>query len=229
MRCATHNQSMPGNHKTIEQRQIRAVLLDMDGTLVDAFRPIIIALNQTLSDFNLPRMTDEEVRRHTGRGECSMISLFGEHREAAAARFLEYHDEHLFDLQPMPGAVELLDWLATQGIASAIVTSKSQIRADKQLEFLDWSGKFGAVIGMCEGRRQKPDPHTVQLACEALNIAAEQSIMVGDGTADIKSALRAGVMPIGLTHSFTAEELSEAGAKGCFASLPEVQSWLQIQ
>jgi len=214
-------------HKKIPP--VRAVLLDMDGTLVDAFRPIIIALNHTLSDFGLAQMTDDEVIRHTGRGECSMISLFGDHREAAAARFLEYHDEHLFDVKPMPGAVELLDWLADQGIASAIVTSKSQTRADKQLDFLGWSDKLGAVIGLCEGRKQKPDPHTVHLACEALGVTAEQSIMIGDGTADIKAAQRANAMAIGLTHSFTADELSEVGAAHCFASLPEVHSWLQLQ
>jgi len=208
---------------------VRAVLLDMDGTLVDAFRPIIIALNHTLSDFGLAQMSDAEVIRHTGRGECSMISLFGDHREAAAARFLEYHDEHLFDVKPMPGAIELLDWLAAQGIASAIVTSKSQVRADKQLDFLGWGDKLGVVIGLCEGRKQKPDPHTVHLACEALGVRAEQGIMIGDGTADIKAAQRAGAMPIGLTHSFTADELSEAGAAQCFASLTEVQSWLQTR
>jgi phosphoglycolate phosphatase-like HAD superfamily hydrolase len=211
------------------KRNIRAVLLDMDGTLIDAFRPIITALNKTLADFGMEQMTDDEVIRHTGRGECSMISLFGEQREDASARFLEYHDENLFDVKPMQGAVELLDWLAEQGIASAIVTSKSQIRADKQLEFLGWTGKLGAVLGLCDGRRQKPDPHTVILACEALGVNPEDSIMIGDGTADIKSALRAGSLPIGLTHSFTASELSEVGAAHCFASLPEVQTWLKLQ
>ncbi len=211
------------------ERNIRAVLLDMDGTLVDAFRPIITALNKTFADFGLAQMTDAEVIRHTGRGECSMISLFGEQREAASARFLEYHDENLFDVKPMQGAVELLDWLAEQGIASAIVTSKSQIRADKQLEFLGWGDKLNAVIGLCDGRRQKPDPHTVHLACEALGVRPEDSIMIGDGTADIKSALRAGSLPIGLIHSFTAAELSEVGAARCFASLPEVQAWLKLQ
>jgi len=210
-----------------KKRDIRAVLLDMDGTLVDAFRPIITALNQALHDFDLPQMSDDEVRRHTGRGECSMISLFGEYREQAAVRFLEYHDEHLFDVKPMPGALELLDWLAANGIASAIVTSKSQLRADKQLEFLGWSNKLDAVIGLCEGRRQKPDPHTLQLAGEALAVSPEQSIMVGDGTADIKSAVRAGILPVGLTHSFSADELLEVGASECFNCLEDVQTWLQ--
>ncbi|MDX8392898.1 MAG: HAD family hydrolase [Mariprofundaceae bacterium] len=209
--------------------RIRAVLLDMDGTLVDAFGPIISAMNRTLVDFLLPQMSDDDIRRHTGRGECSMISLFGEHREAASNRFLTYHDENLFDVQPMQGACELLDWLTENGIARGIVTSKSQIRADKQLAHLGWSDKLDVVIGLCEGRRQKPDPHTVHLACEALHMAPAECIMIGDGTADMKSALRCGVFPVGLTHTFSNEELREAGAKECFPSLAKVQTWLQNQ
>jgi len=206
--------------------EVKAVLLDMDGTLVDAFKPIVTALNQTLKDFGLPQMSDTDVKRHTGRGECSMISLFGDERKAAAKRFLEYHDQHLFDIKPMPGAKNILDWLGEHGIASAIVTSKNQMRADKQLEHLGWTDKISAVIGMQDGRRQKPDPHTVQLACDALNLHPADTIMVGDGPADMKAAKRAESMPVGLTHSFSSDELMDAGAIRCFDSLTEVQTWL---
>jgi len=209
--------------------QVKAVLLDMDGTLVDAFKPIITALNQTLKDFGLPQMSDEAVKRHTGRGECSMISLFGDEREAASKRFLEYHDLHLFEIKPMTGAETLLDWLMEQGIASAIVTSKSQTRADQQIEHLGWTGKIAAVIGMLDGRRQKPDPHTIHLACEALRLPPAETIMVGDGTADMKAAKQGGSTPIGIMHSFNEEELCDAGATRCFRSLSEVQAWLTQQ
>jgi len=206
--------------------QVKAVLLDMDGTLVDAFKPIITALNQTLKDFGLPQMSDEDVKRHTGRGECSMISLFGDERDVAAKHFLEYHDRRLFEIKPMAGAETLLDWLGEHGIASAIVTSKSQIRADKQIEYLGWTDKIGVVIGMLDGRRQKPDPHTIQLACDALILHSSDTVMVGDGTADMKAAKRAGSTPVGLAHSFSNGELISAGAIHCFCSLPEVQAWL---
>ena len=53
--------------------------------------------------------------------------------------------------------------------------------------------------------------------------------MVGDGTADMKAAKRAGILPLGLTHSFTAAELTEVGATRCFTSLHEVHAWLQQQ
>ncbi|MFQ5519220.1 MAG: HAD family hydrolase, partial [Mariprofundus sp.] len=165
---------------------IKAVLLDMDGTIVDAFPPIIRALNQTFSEYGLPQMTAQEVKRHTGRGDCSMISLFGERREEAGVRFLEIHDEDYLDhITPLDGAEKLFDWLKSQRIPAAIVTSKSQMRAEAQLEALGWSHYFDVVIGKVAGRAEKPDPAPVLLACESLALNADDTVMIGDGIADI--------------------------------------------
>ncbi len=207
--------------------EIRAVLLDMDGTLVDAFGPIIYALNRTLRHFGREPMSDIDIKRHTGRGECSMISLFGEEREAAAQHFLQFHDERLYDIQPLPGATELLHSLQQHHIPTGIVTSKSQQRADLQLQHLGWHHYFDTVIGLTGERRQKPDPHTVQLACEQLQIVPEHIVMVGDGTADMKAASRAGVLPVALTGHFCDEEMYAAGAVRCFSDLHQVRAWLE--
>jgi phosphoglycolate phosphatase-like HAD superfamily hydrolase len=207
-----------------------AVLLDMDGTLIDAFAPIVYALNATLEEFGMATMTEQEVIRHTGKGECSMISLFGEHREAAGKRFLEFHDTRLFDVTPLPAAEALLHGLAEAGIHRAIVTSKSQPRADKQLEHLHWQGLFDAVVGLCEGRRQKPDPHTVHLACSMIPCEPARSWMIGDGTADMKAARRAGIgKVIGIANSFSDAELREAGAEQTFSDLQGAWTWIQTQ
>jgi haloacid dehalogenase superfamily, subfamily IA, variant 3 with third motif having DD or ED/haloacid dehalogenase superfamily, subfamily IA, variant 1 with third motif having Dx(3-4)D or Dx(3-4)E len=206
--------------------KIKAVLLDMDGTLVDAFGPIILALNRTLKDFGLPPMSPEAVKRHTGRGECSMIALFGEHRLEAERRFLTYHDRHLFDIRPLKGAGELIEQLREKGIACAIVTSKHQTRAERQLAHLGWLDKIDAVIGLTDGRRQKPDPHTLELACASLNVPPTYAVMVGDGVADMKAARRAGILPLGLAHIFSTRELREAGAARCFSSLSELRTWI---
>ncbi len=208
---------------------IRAVLLDLDGTLIDAFGPIVYALNRTLKEFGLAQMSAVEVRRHTGRGECSMISLFGDHREKAARRFLEFHDERLFDVRPMEGAEALLQWLGDNRVPVGIVTSKSQARAETQLRFLGWREKVQAIIGMCEGRRQKPDPHTLLLACDALGVPPAGAAMIGDGTADMKAAHRAGALPLGLCHDFSEEELRAAGAAHCFDAIPTLLQWLSRQ
>ncbi|WP_018294153.1 HAD family hydrolase [Mariprofundus ferrooxydans] len=207
---------------------INGVLLDMDGTLVDAFPPIIRALNQTFSEFGLPQMTAQEVKRHTGRGDCGMKALFGEHREAAGARFLEIHDEdYLQRITPLQGAETLLLWLQDNALPCAIVTSKSQSRAEAQLDVLGWSDLVQAVIGKIEGRPEKPDPAPLWLACERLGITATECVMVGDGVADMQAATRAGSRALGLCDGFSATELTEAGADFCFDSLTGVHAWLK--
>lgn len=205
---------------------IQGVLFDMDGTLVDAFTPIIYALNRTLAEFGKPEMDDEAVRRHTGRGESSIAALFGDDRSTAIERYLEFHDERMYELTPMPGAESLLHWLNDRSLPAGIVTSKSQSRADLQLAHLGWRDYFGVVIGMQDGRRQKPDPHTLEMACETLQIPAASTLMIGDGVADMLAAKRAGMLALGLTGHFSARELTDAGADYCFASLEEIETWM---
>ncbi len=208
--------------------RIKAVFLDMDGTIVDAFAPIIRALNQTFLEFGLPQMTPEEVKRHTGRGDCSMKALFGERREEAARRFLEIHDEdYLEHIHPLPGAEELLRWLKQAGLPVAIVTSKTQSRAEAQLQRLGWEPLIDAVIGKIDGRPEKPDPTPIRLAAEMLGMEAGQGVMVGDGVADMKAAVRAGAVGLGICDAFSPSELAEAGASACFYHLDEVRQWIQ--
>lgn len=211
----------------MNSRNIRAVLLDMDGTLVDAFPPIIHALNKTLAEFGRPVMTPLQIKRHTGRGDCGMMSLFGDDKDAASARFLQLHDEKLAMIEPMPGAQALLNWLRQEGLGIAIVTSKGQHRAEAQLEMLGWSELIPVVIGKLDGRAGKPDPAPLHLACTALDCTAQESVMIGDGLADIKAAASAGAVGIGLHGSFSEDELMAAGAERCFETLDEVQQWLQ--
>jgi len=207
---------------------IKGVLFDMDGTLVDAFAPIIRALNQTFSEFALPQMTAQEVKRHTGRGDCSMQTLFGQRKKEATARFLEIHDEdYLQCITPMDGAETLLGWLQSNTIPCAIVTSKSQARAEAQLDVLGWSHLLQTVVGNMDGRAAKPDPAPLLLACETLGVAPEFSVMVGDGVADMQAASRAGSHALGLCDGFTAAQLRQAGADSCFESLTGVHAWLK--
>lgn len=211
----------------MSQSPYAGVLLDMDGTIVDAFPPIVRALNQTFREYGMPEMSELEVRRHTGRGDCSMIALFGDRREEAGKRFLEIHDEdYLEHISPLPGAEALLQWLRANAIPAAIVTSKSQSRAEAQLEKLGWSDLVHTIIGKIPGRPEKPDPTPVLLACEALRVDPATVVMVGDGVADMKAARRAGSTPLGLCDGFSAEELNDAGAHACFDSLNEVHQWL---
>ncbi len=207
---------------------IKGVLLDLDGTLINAFPPIIRAMRQTLAEYGLPEMTEQAIRRHTGRGDCSMAALFAEHKETASKRFIEIHDEtYLNDIQPLSGAEILMQWLKSQAIVMAVVTSKGQHRAEAQLQQLGWMDYFSCIIGKQEGRASKPSPEPLLLACSKMGLDIADVLMIGDGEADMLAAQRAGCEGLGLSHSFTEQELKKAGARHCFASLDEVLMWLQ--
>jgi len=212
----------------MNQPLIKGVLLDLDGTLIDAFTPIIYAMRETLKAFDLPAMSDEDIRRHTGRGDCSMKALFGEKKEQATAHYIQAHDEiYLDDIKALSGSEELMSWLFGQGVPIAVVTSKGQHRAEAQLEKLGWLHFFTCIIGKLEGRASKPNPEPLLLACEAMGLQPNEVVMIGDGEADMQAAQKAGCLGIGLTHSFSGAELLASGADVCFQTLDDVLLWLQ--
>ncbi|MDQ6952396.1 MAG: HAD family hydrolase [Mariprofundaceae bacterium] len=210
--------------------KLQALLLDMDGTIVDAFTPIVRAMQQTLHEFALPELSALEIRRHTGQGDCSMKKLFGEHQDAATQRFIQLHDEdYLTGLKPLLGAEALLKDMQQQRVAVAIVTSKGQHRAEDQLKHLGWLRLIHTIVGKLEGRASKPNPETLCLAADAMHVDLQKTVMVGDGIADMKAAVRAQSYGVGLTASFSDQELKEVGAQKTFATLPEVHTWLKTQ
>ncbi len=208
---------------------INGVLLDLDGTLIDAFAPIIRAMRETLKAFDLPMLSDEDIRRHTGKGDCSMTALFGERKVEAGAHFARVHDQDYLDgILPLDGSEALISWLLAEQIPMAVVTSKGQHRAEAQLEKLGWLDHFACVIGKVDGRESKPSPEPLLHACESMRLDIGEVVMVGDGEADMKAATRAGCLALGLTHSFSTDELMQHGADHCFTSLYEVLEWLQL-
>lgn len=207
----------------------RGVVFDLDGTLIDAFPPIITALNQTLAEFGKPVMTPKEVKRHTGRGGAGgMRELFGEDQEKATIRFLRLHDAiFLEQVKTIDGAESMLAWLKKKSLPVAVVTSKGEHRAAAQIKQLGWQSYFRTVIGKVDGRPEKPSPVPVEMACTVLKLNPSEAIMIGDGIADMQAGSRAGLFMAGVVDSFSKKELEENGANICFHSLHEVHKWLQ--
>ena len=206
---------------------IQGVLFDLDGTLIDAFPPIISALNQTLQEFGKAPMTAEAIKRHTGHGGGGIRPLFPDHVDEAGRRFLELHDAlYLKQVEMIEGADALLSWLHDLTIPMAVVTSKGQHRAEAQIELLGWNSFFKSIIGKMDGRPEKPSPVPVEMACESLSLDPAACILIGDGVGDMKAGSSAGLFTVGLVDSFSQEELERSGASLCLQSIPEVHQWL---
>jgi len=204
------------------------VLLDLDGTLIDGFKPIVSALNQTRVEFGMQPISTRDIQRHTGRGSGSVEAMFGTDWVQARPRFLELHDKiYLHQTIAMPGAESLLGWLVKNGLAAGLVTNKGQERAEAQIRHLGWSKKLAIIVGYVEGKPTKPDSEPVRLACKQMQIDTKESLFIGDGLADMQAASGAGSLPIGIIDSFNERELRQAGAQVCVPNIMEAHTWLK--
>ena len=201
-------------------RKLRAVIFDLDGTLLNTLEDLAASTNAALAANNMPVRTIDEVRRFVGNGVRKLIERAvtpGADEETIAAvlaSFVEHYRQHDRDhTGPYPGIVELLDALTAQGIRCAVVSNKIEpaVIALCREYFGD---RVSAAVGDAPGRNVKPDPAGVQAAMERMGVTKEECIYVGDSDVDIYTGHNAGMESIGVTWGFRSEELlREAGAE----------------
>jgi pyrophosphatase PpaX len=176
---------------------LRALLLDVDGTLVDTAGLLIRALRHTLTAHLGGTYTDEELRNLLGRPLRQQMEQFDAERASPmAADFLEYYEAHQDEEQGFEAALDLLPWVRERGILVCLVTSKSAP------EMVITRGRFprlfevDAMVTSDETARVKPHPDPAILALRRLGVEASEAIMVGDSPYDIQCGHGAGV-PVG--------------------------------
>lgn len=192
-----------------------AVLLDLDGTLLDTVADICTALNRTLADFRWDPMAEDDVRRMIGRGSPILIertaAAQGRVLDAAThAALVEGFFSHYGDLEesgeyvarPYAGAGEMLRALHGAGLRMAVVTNKQQRFADALLRRLDLRGWIDLVVGGDSCERRKPDPQPLQYACERLGAAVQRTLMIGDSINDVQAARAAGIPVVCVSYGY---------------------------
>ena len=197
----------------------KAVVFDLDGTLLYTLEDLYLATNHGLASQGLPPRTREEVRLYVGNGYRQLFRLAVPEgtpdavQEAALASFNEYYLAHSQDnTAPYPGIPELLARLGEQGIALAVVSNKGD-QAVQDLMGSCFPGVFGAVAGERAGVRRKPAPDTVLAVMRKLDLAADEIVYVGDSEVDVATAANVGCDCIAVTWGYrSVEQLREAGA-----------------
>ena len=189
-----------------------AVLLDMDGTLLDTLADLHHAVNHALESCGYPARTLEEVCRFVGNGARQLIRLAtpeGGDQEAVMAAFIPYYAENCNRLtKPYIGIVEALAVLKEK-YALAIVSNKPDVAA-KELAQIYFPGIY--ALGESPACPRKPAPDMVFQAMK--DLGAERCVYVGDSDVDIRTAENAGVPCLSVTWGFREqEELLAAGAK----------------
>jgi len=216
------NQSSTGPFSTL--------LLDLDGTLVDAFTTIHRAYCHTLPQFGKPEPTLDEVRRAVGGGLRHAMSHFLPEAQIDAA--LPIHRAFtqkilLEDLRPMPGAVELVRDLHARGAQLAVYTNKDSATSHRVCAHLGLTPFLAGIYAAGDTPWLKPAPELAAHVLRELGATPETTLLVGDSPFDVEAAQNGGFPCWAVTTgTHSAEELSAAGAARVFASLPEIHTAL---
>lgn len=191
---------------------IRCVLFDLDGTLIDHFTCIYRCYCYAQEKLSLPRVSYETVL-HTVGGSVpvTLARLFGE--ELAQKALPLYRERFaqimLEDIKPLPQTPEILQTLKKRGLKTGVFTNKEGAASRAIIEHLGWGQWLDAVIGTQDTQWRKPQPEYSQYALDTIGSTAEETLMVGDSPFDLLAAQAVG-MPAVLvaTGSHTLAELS---------------------
>jgi HAD superfamily hydrolase (TIGR01509 family) len=197
-----------------------AFLFDLDGTLVDSVYQHVLAWRDALEEAGMPLSVWRIHRRIGMSGSLFVNALARETRQSLSAEqvermqylhavaFRRYSDQ----VRPLPGAVELLAYLAKAGVPHAIATSGKMESAGPSIQKLG-VGPEVPLITRDMVARAKPDPDLFLAAAERLAIPIEHSVVVGDSIWDLLAARRARALSVGLlSGGYGEEELERAGA-----------------
>ena len=198
----------------------KAVIFDLDGTLLDTLGDLHAAVNHALRAFSFPERSLEEVRRFIGNGVVKLMQRSTpENTDEKTDKecldvFREYYLIHMRDMTaPYKGVIELIEKLREKGIKTAVVSNKLH-QAVYELCQDYFPGLIDEAIGVSIESERKPSPVNVYKAMEKLGVSADECIYIGDSEVDVQTSHNAGVKCIGVTWGFRdREELVEAGAE----------------
>ncbi|MCD7737196.1 MAG: HAD family hydrolase [Lachnospiraceae bacterium] len=196
-----------------------AVIFDLDGTLLDTLRDLTDSTNAVLARYGMPQYSQEDVRSFVGNGIRNLLLRTVPNGEAnqdfekVFEDFKHYYEEHCLDAtEPYPGIPYLLSELHKSGCRMAIVSNKADF-AVKKLNKVYFGDLIEVAVGEREGCRRKPEPDSVLLALEELNVPLERAVYIGDSEVDLLTAKNSGIDGIIVTWGFRSREaLLAAGA-----------------
>ena len=201
--------------------KIKAVLFDLDGTLLDTMPDFSRGLNHALESCGFPTRRREEFNQIIGGGirQALRLAILPQERgpegiEQLYTAYQTHYRAHCLEgTQPYPGIGETLDAFAAAGVALGVFTNKTEDPAERIIRhyFPDIPWRF--IWGNVDGRPLKPRPEAGFQALELLDLKAGEVAYVGDSDTDIQFALACGMLPVGAVWGYRGrEELSGAGA-----------------
>lgn len=199
----------------------KAVIFDLDGTLLNTLDDLADSTNYALSKFGYPTRTIEEVRQFVGNGVAKLIERAipeGKNNpnfEKCLSIFKENYAQNMYNkTAPYNGIIEMLSNLKSKGIKIAVVSNKFDL-AVKELckKYFEGFIDFAAGENEAQGIKKKPAPDTVISVLNEFNFAPEDAVYVGDSDVDIMTAKNSKMPCISVTWGFRDKKfLLENGA-----------------
>lgn len=219
----------------------KAVIFDLDGTLLNTLEDLADSVNYALQKNNQPICTLEQIRNYVGNGAAILIqrALDGcdEKSQLYKNTFADFKTHYAVNnnnkTQPYSGIIELLKKLKQNGIYTAIVSNKPDF-AVKSLQGIYFDGAVSVALGQTDDTPRKPAPDMVLKAIKQLednfntDISVEDCVYVGDSDVDVMTAKNSGMDMIGVDWGFRGKEFLLAyGCKNIVFSAEELLSAIE--
>ena len=213
----------------------KAILFDLDGTLLNTLEDLGDAVNRVLAAMRFPTHKLDEYRYFVGDGTAMLITraLPEEKRNDDTIRACleafrqDYGRNWKLKTRPYDGVTEMLDDLTAHGLKMAVLSNKSHEFTKRCVADLLPNWTFHVVLGQRDAVPLKPDPAGALEVAERLNIPPANFLYLGDSAVDMKTAIAAGMFPVGVLWGFRlAEELQENGAQALIERPSEVLNLL---
>lgn len=188
----------------------KAVIFDLDGTLLDTLEDLAAAVNYAMQESGFPLQTVAQYRSMVGHGVRNLVTqaLPENHRDEAQigcslATFKDYYTSHIdVHTHPYPGMQELVQKLNAKGVQLAVASNKFQSGTEYLVKKFFDGIPFVAILGNREGYPLKPDPEIVGEVLRKAGVAKEEAVMVGDSPTDMKTAANGGIRGIAVSWGY---------------------------
>jgi phosphoglycolate phosphatase len=207
---------------------IGLLIFDLDGTLVNTLEDITASVNHALSQLRESPVSRDAVRCYVGDGiETLLVRSLGgrqEHIAEAVAVYKEHHRRNLVVRSSLyPAVRETLEHY--RALPMAVISNKTTEFVVPLIEHLGIADYFKLVIGADYGLPLKPAPDSIRKIMSDFGVPKEKTVIVGDGTTDVRAGKAAGVITCSVTYGFRSEEeLRRAGPDHVIHSLAELKT-----
>jgi len=201
---------------------IRAVLFDLDGTLLDSAPDLVGSLNWVRRTEQLPPLAVTEMQRFASKGAVGLLKAGMPPADAATfdewrRRFLDHYALHSYRESTLyDGIPELLEFLGEMSIPWGIVTNKTEALTLPIIEAANLAATISCVVCGDTLNESKPHPAPVSLACGMVEVTPAETLFIGDDVRDIQAGRAAGTQTAAAYYGYGAHEMDDDFVAGSF-------------